>query len=163
MLLFSCVFSVLLALRLPRLGKRMLILVLFARLFEVRLFGFCVFPPPLGVWEGLRLVIVALPGLSSYLSCLTSKASLWFTGSLFPLNILRKYFQRLWVTYKSKQTSFFSGPKSSDGFISRRSMTPQGYQKWYIYSLNQMSHAAHKLLCNWTNKNSTRAFFRSSL
>ena len=29
---------------------------------------FCWFPPPLGVWEGLRFVIVALPGLFSYLS-----------------------------------------------------------------------------------------------
>ena len=27
---------------------------------------FCLFPLPLGVWEGLRLVIVALPGLFSY-------------------------------------------------------------------------------------------------
>ena len=40
-ILFLC-FSVLLALRLPRLGKREreLILVLFARLFDLRLFGF---------------------------------------------------------------------------------------------------------------------------
>ena len=36
----SCVFSVLLALRLPRLGKRELILVLFVRWFDLRLFGF---------------------------------------------------------------------------------------------------------------------------
>ena len=36
----SCVFSVLLALRLPRLGKRGLILVLFVRLFGLSLFGF---------------------------------------------------------------------------------------------------------------------------
>ena len=36
----SCVFSVLLALRLPRLGKRELILVLFVRLFDLCLFGF---------------------------------------------------------------------------------------------------------------------------
>ena len=28
---------------------------------------FCQFPLPLGVWEGLRLVIVALPELFSYL------------------------------------------------------------------------------------------------
>ena len=28
---------------------------------------FCLFPLPLDVWEGLRLVIVALPGLFSYL------------------------------------------------------------------------------------------------
>ena len=28
---------------------------------------FCLFPLPLGVWEGLRLVIAALPGLFSFL------------------------------------------------------------------------------------------------
>ena len=38
-ILFLC-FSVLLVLRLPRLGKRELILVLFVRLFDVCLFGF---------------------------------------------------------------------------------------------------------------------------
>ena len=27
---------------------------------------FCLFSLPLGVWEGLRFVIVALPGISSY-------------------------------------------------------------------------------------------------
>ena len=38
---------------------------------------FCLFPLPLGVWEGLRFEIVALPGLFSYLifavllSCIT--------------------------------------------------------------------------------------------
>ena len=31
----------------------------------------CRFPLPLGVWEGLRFVIVALPGLFSYLFCST--------------------------------------------------------------------------------------------
>ena len=59
----SCVFSVLLALRLPRLGKRELILVLFVCLIDLCLFGFCRFSLPLDVWEGLRFVIVALPGL----------------------------------------------------------------------------------------------------
>ena len=62
-ILFLC-FSVLLVLRLPRLGKRELILVLFIRLFGLCLFRFV---GPLGVWEGLRFVIVALPGLFSYL------------------------------------------------------------------------------------------------
>ena len=56
-------FSVLLALRWPRLGKRELILVLFVRFVLV---WFCRFALPLGVWEGLRFVIVALPGLFSY-------------------------------------------------------------------------------------------------
>ena len=40
--LFLC-FSVLLALRLPRLGNRELILVLLVRLFDLRLFGFVCF------------------------------------------------------------------------------------------------------------------------
>ena len=41
-ILFLC-FSVLLALQLPRLGKRELIFVLFLRLFDLRLFGFVCF------------------------------------------------------------------------------------------------------------------------
>ena len=41
-ILFLC-FSVRLALRLPRLGKRELVLVLFVRLFDLRLFGFVCF------------------------------------------------------------------------------------------------------------------------
>ena len=43
-ILFLC-FSVLLVLRLPRLGKRELILVLFVRLFDLFLFGFVGFLP----------------------------------------------------------------------------------------------------------------------
>ena len=41
-ILFLC-FSVLLALRLPRLGKKELILVLFVRFFDLRMFGFICF------------------------------------------------------------------------------------------------------------------------
>ena len=45
---------------------------------------FCLFPFPLGVWEGLWLVIVALPGLFSYLvleyllTCLNNTDILFF-------------------------------------------------------------------------------------
>ena len=66
--LFLC-FSVLLVLRLPRLGKRELILVLFVRLFGLCLCQICRFPLPFGVWEVPRFVIVGLPGLFSYLFC----------------------------------------------------------------------------------------------
>ena len=41
--IFFLCFSVLLALRLPRLGKRELILVFFLRLFDLRLFSFICF------------------------------------------------------------------------------------------------------------------------
>ena len=61
-ILFLC-FAVLLALRLPGLGKRELILVLFVRLFDCLVGRF---PLPLGVWEGLRCVIMALSGFFSY-------------------------------------------------------------------------------------------------
>ena len=52
---FVLVFSVLLVLRLPRLGKRELILVLFVRLFDLCLFGFVDFLFLLGSDEGCGL------------------------------------------------------------------------------------------------------------
>ena len=48
-------------------GKRDLILVLFRTFFRFAFVWFFLFPLPLGVWEGLRFVIVALPGLFTYL------------------------------------------------------------------------------------------------
>ena len=63
-ILFLC-FSVLLALRLPRVGKKELSAF---RMFDrFVLVWICRFPLPVDVWEGLRFVIVALPGLFSYL------------------------------------------------------------------------------------------------
>ena len=63
---FVLVFSVLLALRLPRLGERAN-LSAFRTFFRFVLVWICRFPLPLSVWEGLRIVIMALPGLFSYL------------------------------------------------------------------------------------------------
>ena len=71
----SCVFQSfywLLALRLPRLGKRELILVLFVRLFDLLLFGFSVSSSSWCLERAAAFllplfVIVALPGLSIYL------------------------------------------------------------------------------------------------
>ena len=53
--LCSCVFLVLLILRLPRLGKRELILVLFVRLFGLCLFRFVGFLFLLGSGKGCGL------------------------------------------------------------------------------------------------------------
>ena len=52
---FVLVFLVLLVLRLPRLGKRELILVLFVRLFDLCLFGFVGFLFLLGSGKGCGL------------------------------------------------------------------------------------------------------------
>ena len=66
MLFCSCVFFSPFSIAITSLGEeRELILVLFIHLFDLRLFIF-VCPLPIG-WEGPRLVIVAFPGLFSYL------------------------------------------------------------------------------------------------
>ena len=71
-ILFLC-FSVLLVLRLPRLGKRERAnLSAFRTFVRFVLVWICWFPLPLGVWEGLRFVIVALLGLFSYPFLMTS-------------------------------------------------------------------------------------------
>ena len=81
-IVFLC-FSVLLVLRLPRLGKRELILALFVRLFGLCFFWICRFPLPLGVWEGLRVVLVALLGLFSYLFFYLQHCCIFENGVLF--------------------------------------------------------------------------------
>ena len=42
----------------------------------------CLFPLPLGVWEGLRFVIVALPGLFSYLFLANENSSVTLVSIL---------------------------------------------------------------------------------
>ena len=64
---FVLVLSVLLALRLPRLGKRELRDLCAFRMFvRFALVWICLCPLRLGVWEGLQFVIVALLGIFSY-------------------------------------------------------------------------------------------------
>ena len=73
-ILFLC-FSVLLALRLPRLGKRELILVLFVRLFDLCLFGFVGFlfllvsgkGCGLRLWHSLEISLTLFQGVKSKL------------------------------------------------------------------------------------------------
>ena len=64
---FFFFFSVLLVLRLPRLGEERANLSAFRTIVLFVLVWICRFPLPLAVWEGLRFVIVALPGFFSYL------------------------------------------------------------------------------------------------
>ena len=49
------------------LGEEIANLSAFPTFVRLVLVWICRFPLPLGVWEGLRFVIVALPGLFSYL------------------------------------------------------------------------------------------------
>ena len=65
MLFCSCVFSPF-SIEITSLREESANLSAFRVFVRFVLVWFCLFPLPLGVWEGLRLVIVALPGLFSY-------------------------------------------------------------------------------------------------
>ena len=49
------------------LGEERAILIVFRTLVRFAPIWFCLFPLSFGVWVGLRLVIVALPGLFPYI------------------------------------------------------------------------------------------------
>ena len=79
-----------LALRLPcivitSLGEERAHLSAFRTFVRFALVWFCLFPLLLRVWEGLRLVIVARPGLFSYLFCFVASGRLYFVIVIFPL------------------------------------------------------------------------------
>ena len=65
-ILFLCVFSPL-SIAITSLGEERANRSAFRTFVRFVLVWICRFPLPLGVWEGLRFVIVALPGLFSYL------------------------------------------------------------------------------------------------
>ena len=62
-ILFLCPFSI----AITSLGEERANLSAFHTFVRFVLVWICRFPLPLGVWEGLRFVIVALPGLFSYI------------------------------------------------------------------------------------------------
>ena len=81
---------------------------------------FCRFPPPLDVWEGLRFVIAALPGLFSYLfwneKCLfTSEEHRKYISSTSTINIIYDHVKRFvkpsyafWIIYLFNLTLNFT-------------------------------------------------------
>ena len=64
---FVLVFFSPLSITITSLGEERANLSAFRTFVRFVLIWICRFPLPLGVWEGLRFVIVALPGLFSYL------------------------------------------------------------------------------------------------
>ena len=63
---FVLVFFSPFSIAITSLGEERVNLRAFRTFVRFALVCFCLFPFPLGVWEGLRFVIVALPGLFSY-------------------------------------------------------------------------------------------------
>ena len=68
-LVFFSPFSI----AIPSLGEERANVSAFRTFVQFVLVWICRFPLPLGVWEGLRFVIVALPAFFSYLFFLTFK------------------------------------------------------------------------------------------
>ena len=66
-ILFFCFFFSPFSIAITSLGEERANLGAFRTFVRFVLVWICQFPLPLGVWEGLRFVIVALPGLFSYL------------------------------------------------------------------------------------------------
>ena len=64
-ILFLCFFSPF-SIAITSLGEERANLSAFRTFVRFALVWFCLYPLPLGVWVGLRFVIVALPGLFSY-------------------------------------------------------------------------------------------------
>ena len=67
LVLFVLVFFSPFSIAITSLGEERANLSAFRTFVRFVLVRFCLFPLPLGVWEGLRFMIVALPGLFSYL------------------------------------------------------------------------------------------------
>ena len=82
------------------LGKERANLSAFRTFVRFVLVWICRFPLPLGVWEGLRFVIVALPGLFSYLFFLSNK--IVFRGHVKSTNWLKKASFYLFILKKIK-------------------------------------------------------------
>ena len=66
---FVLVFNSPFIIAITSLGEERANLSAFRTFVRFVLVWICRFPLPLGIWEGLRFVIVALPGLFSYLFC----------------------------------------------------------------------------------------------
>ena len=69
---FVFVFFSPLSIAIISLGEERANLSAFRTFVRFALVWFCLFPLPLGIWKGLWLVIMALPGLFSYLFCMGS-------------------------------------------------------------------------------------------
>ena len=66
-MLFVLVFISPFSIAITSLGEERANLSAFRTFVRFALVWFCLFPLPFGAWEGLRFLIVALPGLFSYL------------------------------------------------------------------------------------------------
>ena len=85
---FVLVFFSPFSIAITSLGEERANLSAFRTFVRFVLVWFCLFPLPLDVWEGLRFVIVALPGLFSYLFFFTLLTVLRWWSRCWPFSLL---------------------------------------------------------------------------
>ena len=95
-ILFLCFFSPF-SITITSLGEERANLSAFLTFVRFVLVWVCLFPLPLGVWEGLRFVIVAFPGLFSY-PFLTNGLGLDDMSLAWPAVVQLLVFKLLWHT-----------------------------------------------------------------
>ena len=105
---FVLVFFSPFSIAITSLGEERASLGAFRMFVRFALVWLCLFPLPLGVWEGLRCVIVVLPGLFSY-PFLSTKTFLILkslipaapVNSLFYLYFQRKSWHFMWIVSRA--------------------------------------------------------------
>ena len=90
MFLFFVFFSSF-SIAITSLGEERATLSAFRTVVLFALVWFCLFPPPLCVWDGLWLVIVALPGLFSSLFFFTLERYFFLNWLLITYNLVCIY------------------------------------------------------------------------
>ena len=102
----------------------------------------CRFPLRLGVWKGLRFVIVALPGLFSYL---------FFLNLGYRYHKLRKAFSKFYRRHSDLVSKFNVGHKSllQQGLSEPEVYGYLVYKSRKIYAYNDFSTRFHKIILRY--------------
>ena len=85
---------------------------------------FCLFPLPFGVWEGLQLVIMALPGLFSYLFYISKRSLLLSVlRSVYISSYLFRHRYYTWNLYITKTCLYYFDPLKPHFYIVKLGFT----------------------------------------
>ena len=98
---FVLVFFSPFSIAITSLGEERASLSAFRTFVRFVLVWICRFPLPLGVWEGLRFVIVTLPGLFSYLFLWLLHSPYLFVYVVFVLSLFVPHFSFIWCLWRA--------------------------------------------------------------
>ena len=146
-LLFFLVFFSPFGIAITSLGEERANLIAFRTFVRFVLVWFCRFPLPLGVWEGLRFVIVALPGLFSYLFFLLIQYYISITATL-EMKQYRLLHRDGCYKGQIQSTLVISNSKGLSEIL--RDIRTSTYQICRIEKKLIRLTTFNKYMCNWT-------------